>query len=69
MDRLIVNSSNLITVGYDDAVGTLEVEFQSGKVYQYMNVPAQIYQGLMTASSKGEFFHDHILKQYDFVEA
>jgi hypothetical protein len=68
MDRLLVNSSNLITVGYDAAEQTLEVEFQSGKIYQYYKVPEDVYQELMAASSKGHFFHDNILKQYDFAE-
>ena len=68
MDRILVNSSNIITVGYDRAAGVLEIEFQSGKIYQYMGVPEAVYQALMTASSKGEFFHDNILKEFDFAE-
>lgn len=69
MDRLLVNSSNLVTVGYDTVSRTLEVEFQSGNVYQYLEVPETIYQSLMTSSSKGQFFHDKILKEFDFKEA
>lgn len=69
MDRLLVNSSNLVTVGYDTASNTLEVEFQSGNIYQYLGVPETIYQGLMTSDSKGQFFHDQILKEFDFREA
>lgn len=68
MDRLLVNSTNIVSVGYDAAAKALEVEFQSGKVYQYLDVPEPIYQDLMTASSKGEFFHDNILKEFDFRE-
>jgi KTSC domain-containing protein len=68
-DRLLVtNSSNIISAGYDAAAKILEVEFQSGKVYQYLDVPQNIYQDLMTAESKGEFFHDNILKEFDFKE-
>lgn len=69
MDRLLVNSSNLVTVGYDTASKTLEVEFQSGNIYQYLDVPETIYQSLMTSESKGQFFHDNILKEFDFKEA
>jgi hypothetical protein len=68
MDRLLVNSSNLVSAGYDASAQILEIEFQSGNVYQYLSVPEIVYQGLMTASSKGEYFHDHILKEYDFRE-
>jgi hypothetical protein len=69
MDRLLVNSSNLISVGYDAVSKTLEIEFQSGNIYQYLDVPESTYQGLMTASSKGEYFHDNILKEFDFRDA
>jgi hypothetical protein len=69
MDRLLVtNSSNIISAGYDTLANILEVEFQSGKVYQYLAVPEQVYQDLMTAESKGQFFHDNILKEFDFQE-
>ena len=68
MDRLLVNSTNLVTVGYDQAMQVLEVEFQSGNVYQYLDVPEHVYQDLMTSASKGQFFHDNILKEFDFQE-
>lgn len=69
MDRLLVNSSNLVSVGYDAAAQTLEVEFQSGNIYKYFDVPESTYQSLMTADSKGEFFHDNILKEFDYADA
>lgn len=68
MDRIIVNSSNLVSAGYDKPSQVLEIEFQSGTIYQYLGVPETVYQGLMTAASKGEYFHDYILKEYDFRE-
>ena len=68
MDRLLVNSTNIVSVGYDAAAHILEVEFQSGTTYQYLDVPESIYQGMMTADSKGQFFHDNILKEFDFQE-
>lgn len=68
MDRLLVHSSNIVSVGYDAAAQTLEVEFQSGNVYQYLDVPEDMYQNFMTAESKGEFFHDNILKEFDYQE-
>ena len=38
MQRDYVSSSNIVSVGYDPASETLEIEFQSGAVYQYYNV-------------------------------
>jgi len=68
MDRIIVQSSNLVSVGYDAAARMLEVEFQTGKIYQYHDVPQEVYQALMSAPSKGEYLHDTILNRYQFQE-
>jgi len=68
MDRILVQSSNIISVGYDLSARIMEVEFQSGGVYQYHGIPEDIYQSLMTAHSKGQYFHDNIMNQYDFEE-
>ncbi len=46
----------------------LEVEFQSGSVYRYLQIPPSLYQELMIADSKGRFFHDNIMNQFDFTE-
>ena len=68
MDKILVNSSNIIAVGYDPQQQVLEVEFQSGGLYQYLNVPGELYQSLMTAVSKGEYFHDYIMNKFDFAK-
>lgn len=62
MTRTSVDSSNLRSVGYDAATSTLEVEFHSGGIYQYYSVPASVYNGLMSASSHGTYFDQHVKK-------
>lgn len=57
MERTPVSSSNIESVGYDAATRTLEVEFLSGSVYQYSNVPADKFTGMMNASSKGDYLN------------
>ena len=64
MNRTPVRSSNIRAVGYDQESRTLEVEFQSGGIYQYSGVPVNVHEGLMRAASKGEYFHDHIKERY-----
>jgi hypothetical protein len=49
------SSSNIAAIGYDAASETLEVEFRSGGVYQYYNVPEPVYDAFRTASSAGQF--------------
>lgn len=62
MERIAVQSSNLRSVGYDPLTSTLEIQFYSGSIYQYISVPQHIYDSLMKAGSKGTYFDQHIKK-------
>jgi len=66
MDRQPVPSSNIRSIGYEPDTRTLEVEFRSGSVYQYSDVPLAVYEGLMQAASKGSYFHNHVKDRYSF---
>ena len=68
MVRNPVDSSNITSIGYDKDSNTLEIEFHSGAVYQYFDVPEPIYQGIMGADSKGKYFAQHIKGYYRFVK-
>ncbi len=69
MERTAVSSSNLRSVGYDEANMILEVEFvRSGLVYQYTGVPIDEYQTLMSASSIGTYFSANIAKRYSYYK-
>ena len=65
MDRESVQSSNIVSIGYDAESETLEVEF-NGSVYQYYNVPEHVYSSFMVASSKGQFLHINIKNAYPY---
>ena len=65
MDRVPVSSSNLVSVGYEPASETLEVEFRHG-VYQYYNVPQIVYEQLMHAPSIGSFFSTNIRNAFAY---
>ena len=62
MERQYVSSSNIASIGYDPDNLILEIEFLSGAVYQYYDVPQNIYDGLMAADSHGKFFDVYIKK-------
>lgn len=64
MIRQNVRSSDLRSVGYDPDISLLEIEFNRGGLYQYSNVLAMIYNGLMSASSHGKYFHRNIKDKY-----
>ena len=44
----------------------LEVEFNSGNIYEYYNVPQFIYDRLMEAGSLGTFFNAEIKNNFAF---
>lgn len=66
MKRIAIISKVLKSVGYDEATGTLEVEFKNGGVYEYFDVPTDEYSALMLAPSKGTYFGDHIRDAHRF---
>ncbi len=66
MQRDLVSSSNILSIGYDETSQTLEVEFQNSGIYQYYNVPLHIYEQLMAAPSKGQFLNTYITKGYPY---
>jgi hypothetical protein len=61
-----VDSEMLEYVGYDGKQKILEVVFNSGERYQYFNVPASVYEELMSAESIGQYMHRHIIGHYDY---
>jgi hypothetical protein len=64
MDRIAVISSTIRSIGYDAESAVLEVEFQSGKVYQYTGVPPHTYDGIMRADSKGRYLNAQIKERF-----
>ena len=64
MIRQPIQSSNLRSVGYDEKLKILEIEFHEGRIYQYSNVPENIYSNLMNALSKGKFFAQQIKNRF-----
>ena len=61
MERLPVQSSNVRSIGHDPHRNVLEVEFHSGRVYEYSDVNADEHAALLGASSIGSHF-SNILK-------
>jgi hypothetical protein len=66
MNRTLVSSSNLASVGYDQERHVLEIEFNDGSIYQYFDVPEAEHRSLMSASSHGKYFHAHIRDSYRY---
>lgn len=59
-----VDSSMVASIGYDPERGALVILFNSGRAYQYLQVPPEVYQGLLEARSKGRYLLDHVIDHY-----
>jgi hypothetical protein len=66
MQRKHVQSSNINSIGYDEDSERLEVEFNSGGIYHYYNVPKVIYLALMNAASHGVYLNQNIINKYTY---
>ena len=62
----VVESSNLDWVAYDEDKKKLYVQFKSGSYYSYDDVPRNIFEDLLTASSKGRYFWMKIRDKYNY---
>jgi hypothetical protein len=63
-----LQSSMMTFAKYDDDASELDITFTSGKTYRYLEVPVEVYEGLLDAESKGEFFNDSIKDEFNFSE-
>lgn len=60
MQRIPVSSSDISSVGYEAEQRILEITFHKTGPYIYYAVPIEIYNGLLTAESKGKYFYRNI---------
>jgi hypothetical protein len=62
-----LSSSVIARVAYDEASHTLIIEFRSGTFYDYFDVPKNVYQELIDASSAGTYFAENIRDVYRYT--
>ncbi len=55
-----VSSSNINAISYNHNNQTLSIRFKSSGEYRFYSVPSYIYDGMLKASSKGQYFHRNI---------
>jgi lysyl-tRNA synthetase class 2 len=61
-------SSTIHRVAYDEKEHTLEIEFRSGNVYRYKEVPPRLWKVFQlyieVEGSAGSFFNEYIKNQF-----
>jgi hypothetical protein len=65
-DRTKVESSSIASIGYTRSTSALEIEFRSGAIYRYRDVPITAFKEFMKAESKGRFFAAQIRGKYAY---
>lgn len=61
-----VESDVIHAIGYEDDLHILEIIFNNGGIYQYRNVPREVFDQLKRAESKGSYFHDNIRGEFEY---
>jgi len=64
MKRAAVTSRSLRSLGYDPEQQVLEVQFSSGALYRYEEVPPDAVQALLEADSLGRHFNQVFKPQH-----
>lgn len=64
VERQRLESIAILSAGYDAAAQELELEFRSGHVYRYENVPASVHDWLLRTRNKGGFVRRMITGRY-----
>jgi hypothetical protein len=62
----IMPSSVVANMSYDADTSTLRIIFVSGTIYDYKNVPEEVYHAMKTSGSKGTYLNQHIKGNYEF---
>ena len=62
--RVPVESTALSSVGYSRYLQVLEVEFRSGGIYRYVDVPENVFHELMDAPSKTRYYNENVRGRY-----
>lgn len=55
-----VNSNAIHAIGYDDDTRTMEIIFTGGGIYQFQNVPPNVFYRFRASVSKGSYFQNNI---------
>jgi hypothetical protein len=68
MPQVDLPSSSLKAARYQDQCALLDLEFQSGEIYRYHDIPVQVYHELLQAESKGRYFNQHIRNHFPYTK-
>jgi len=59
-------SGALAEAGYDPETRTLRVRFRGGGLYDYLDVPPEVFEGILRAVHPWSLWQEHITTSYDY---
>lgn len=59
-----VNSSMIEKAIYNFETSTLKIRFTNGSLYEYNNVPNEVYDNFCKSDSQGKFLNEKIKNQF-----
>ena len=69
MNRLALDSTDIVSVGYNPRISALELELTAADIRTYFNVPNEIFEGLMGADCPKTYFAENIQRQFKWKKA
>ena len=63
---VVINSSNLKSATYQTEEKTLSVTFKNGSIYEYYEVPWEIFTKLRMSDSQGKFLNTNVNKKFKY---
>lgn len=61
-----VSSSNIEEVGYVPSTNTLQVKFKNGSLYNYYQVPVEVFEEFIKSESVGKYFQTNVRLVFQF---
>ena len=64
MQMIPVSSSAINAVGYDASTMRMQIRLQQDRTYTFCGVPQQVFDGPLSAGSKGRYYDHYIRDRY-----
>jgi len=66
MNRTAITANGIAQVGYEQGSEILEIEFTSGKVFQFFNVPEKMFNQFMNTPQKEFYYERNIYERFPY---
>jgi len=66
METISVESSHMATMGYEPDTKVLQIGFKNNTLYEYFDVPPNVWEEFKAAESKGKYLAKFIKGTYQY---